>query len=198
MINSPTKHVLFIIYSFFPEVEGAKELLSENMTVVGTIMANRRHVPKEMTTPKNRAINSTIFAFSVQKVMLVSYCPVRSKVVLLLSTKHRGRSISSNESSKPEVIICYNQTKGGVDSVDQMVRRHSVKRQTRRWTMSLFYTMIDIANCNAFALFKELFPRSRNAAERMMFLVRMGENICKVAIQTRFLHGIQRPALQGV
>jgi len=160
-------------------------------------MANRRHVPKEMTRPGNRSINSTIFAFRDKKLMLASYCPVKSKVVLLLSTKHHSRSVSTERSQKPEVISFYNTTKGGVDTVDQMVRRYSVKRQTRRWTLSLFYTMIDIATLNAFALFKDLFPRSRIVKERMVFLLKMGENLCKPAIQARPLNGIKRDILIG-
>jgi len=36
-----------------------------------------------------------------------------------------------------------------VDIMDQMCARHTVQRATRRWTMAIFYGMINIAAVNA-------------------------------------------------
>lgn len=51
---------------------------------------------------------------------------------------------------KPEVIQYYNKTKGGVDTMDQMVRTYSCKRRTQRWPMVLWYNMLDVATLNAY------------------------------------------------
>ena len=59
---------------------------------------------------------------------------------------------------KPEVILYYNSTKSGVETLDRMVKMYTFKRITRRWSVALFYNMIDVSavmflryrsNCNA-------------------------------------------------
>jgi hypothetical protein len=53
----------------------------------------------------------------------------------------------------PVIIHDYNQTKFGVDIVDQCVNNYTVRRTTRRWPMVVFYNMIDIAAINAMTVF---------------------------------------------
>jgi hypothetical protein len=40
-----------------------------------------------------------------------------------------------------------------VDMLNQMCARYTVQRATRRWTMALFYGMINIAAVNAFFIY---------------------------------------------
>ena len=56
------------------------------------------------------------------------------------------------------MIHFYNQMKGGVDIVDQMVGTYTCKRQTQRWPMLLWYNVIDIATLNAYSFFKAQHP----------------------------------------
>ena len=57
---------------------------------------------------------------------------------------------------KPETVLFYNETKVGVDVVDQMVRMYSVKASSRRWPMHVFYNVIDMALLNGWILFREV------------------------------------------
>ena len=87
---------------------------------------------------------------------IVSYMTKENKALLLLTTNHvtpeippkdfKGRD---NKKNKSTINLFYNSTKGGVDVIDYMCRVYSAKRGTKRWTMSLFGTMIDIAAINA-------------------------------------------------
>jgi predicted transposase YbfD/YdcC len=78
--------------------------------------------------------------------MILSYCPKKGKSVILISTMHNQPKIDDTaENKKPEVILYYNSTKGGVDAIDKMVRSYSCKRMTRRWSLAIFYNMIDIS-----------------------------------------------------
>ena len=82
--------------------------------------------------------------------MIVSYCPKRNKVVNLLSTLHSEPKVdTSNEQRKPEVILTYNETKAGVDTMDQMTRNYSCKWKTRRWPLVGFCNMLDLSAINA-------------------------------------------------
>lgn len=72
---------------------------------------------------------------------------------MLLSTMHDKPDIDC-DTRKPCIIMDYNATKGGVDTVDQMCSWYSVSRITRRWPMSLFFRVLDIAGVNAHVLLK--------------------------------------------
>jgi hypothetical protein len=47
------------------------------------------------------------------------------------------------EKKKPEIICFYNQTKGGVDIVNQMLSNYSVARKTNRWPLNCFLESAD-------------------------------------------------------
>ena len=56
------------------------------------------------------------------------------------------------------VFRCNNQTKAGVDILDKLVRTYSCRRSTRRWTVALFFNIIDIAAVNALILWVTKHP----------------------------------------
>ena len=89
--------------------------------------------------------------------MIASYCPKKGKMITLLSTMHldKGTELPGPE-EKPEVITYYNAMKGGVDTMDQMVRWFTTKRKTRRWPMVIFYNTLDISALNAFIVWMSL------------------------------------------
>ena len=78
-----------------------------------------------------RKVNSTMFAFS-PPIMMASYCSKYNKVVLMASSMHDDK-VAEEEPHEPDIILYYNETKGGVDTVDQMVRNYSCYVTTRRW-----------------------------------------------------------------
>lgn len=92
-----------------------------------------------------------MFCFD-RELTLVSYLPKPSKMVLLLSTCHEGTSITY-PSKKPEIIEYYNNTKGGVDTFDQMCSSMSAARKTNRWPMCMFYGLINIACINSYVIY---------------------------------------------
>ena len=63
----------------------------------------------------------------------------KNKSVVLLSTLHHKWTCYEN-TGKPEIIENYYSTKGSVDCLDQLVKCHSVKRATRRW--SVFFKIL--------------------------------------------------------
>ena len=90
---------------------------------------------------------------------MVSCVLKKSKTVILLSTVFHGISIVEEDPKKrPEIIKFYNETKIGVDLVDQMIQTYTCKRQTRRWPLILFYNMLDIAAPNAYTVFRQVYP----------------------------------------
>lgn len=54
--------------------------------------------------------------------------------------------------TKPDMILFYNQTKGGVDSFDQMCSSMSTNRTTNRWPMAVFYGMLNMSFVNSYII----------------------------------------------
>ena len=50
---------------------------------------------------------------------------------------------------KAEVIMYYNSTKAGVDTLDQLIHVYSTKQITHRWSKAIFYNMVDVSALNA-------------------------------------------------
>ena len=57
----------------------------------------------------------------------------------------------------------YNETKVGVDIMDQMVKNFATRRATKRWTLALFENFLDISALNSFVIWMQLNP---NFAEK--------------------------------
>ncbi|GFO49695.1 PiggyBac transposable element-derived protein 4 [Plakobranchus ocellatus] len=81
---------------------------------------------------------------------------VKQKNVLLLSTMHNKGDIS--EGGKPDIVLAYNKTKGGVDAMDQMVHAFTTKRKSKRWPTVYFYNIIDLASIASRVVFRSKFP----------------------------------------
>lgn len=73
----------------------------------------------------------------------------------MLSSKHKNVKIKNDAKRVPETVAYYNKTKFGVDIVDQMARKYSVKAGSRRWPLQVFYNILDLAAINAWILYKE-------------------------------------------
>ena len=121
-------------------------LKSNNLTVVGTVIPNQKHLPAELTKKAGPLVGSTLFSFKDDLTMCL-WVPKQNKLVLLLSNAHQSDKIG--ESGKPEIVEIYNETKAGVDALDQKVRHYRSYHKTRGWPVVVFYNILDIAAYNA-------------------------------------------------
>ncbi|XP_050305575.1 uncharacterized protein LOC126742815 [Anthonomus grandis grandis] len=135
----------------FTSVLTANASLEQNLTVVGTIMSNRKDVLPELRPQSlKHATPGTIrFAFRDREI-LVSYIPKKKKVVTALSIQHHIMQVKND---KPEIFLYYNSTKTGVDMLGKCVRAYSCRRSTRRRPIAVFFNMIDIVAYNSYILF---------------------------------------------
>lgn len=165
--------------NFFTSVPLAEKLLEKNLTIVGTLRQNKPDIPPIMKPSKSRLIHSSEFGFNGNMTM-VSYVQKKGKAVVLLSTMHDDKAVDEDsQKKKPEVIQYYNRTKGGVDTVDQMVGTYTCKRRTRRWPMVLWYNMLDIATLNAYTNFTAEHPGYMGGVTnaRRLFIKELGKEL---------------------
>ena len=108
--------------NFLKNLELGRKLLMQNFTIVGTIRKNRKELPAEFVSTKDRKEFTTLYGFQ-KGAMIASYCPQKGKVVTLLSAMHldKGTELPGPE-KKPEVITYYNGTKSGVRGVFEKYR----------------------------------------------------------------------------
>ncbi|CAK1595330.1 unnamed protein product [Parnassius mnemosyne] len=141
--------------NWFTGYELMLHLLNEHrLTSVGTVRKNKRQIPESFIRT-DRQPNSSLFGFQ-KDITLVSYAPKKNKVVIVMSTMHHDNSIdvSTGEKQKPEMITFYNSTKAGVDVVDELSSSYNVSRNSKRWPMTLFYGVLNMAAINACIIYR--------------------------------------------
>lgn len=161
MSNSPNDVVIRLVQpiegtkrnitidNWFTSLPLALQLLEEKkLTVVGTLRRNETCIPKQFIDTKNWPINSSLFGFD-KDCTLTSYTPKKNKVVLAISTLHNDVDTTTGEKKKSDIITFYNQTKCGVDRLDQMCSLYDVARNSRHWPLTIFFNLINICGINA-------------------------------------------------
>lgn len=186
---------------YFTSVPVLEELREDRLTAVGTLNPTRRFLPKQLTDPRGRDPDTSIFAFR-NGITMVSHCPKKGKVTLLASTQHTTPSVDS-VSKKPEITLYYNSTKGGVDVVDAMVDDYMAKPPLRRWPTVVMLFMLTVAAVNGSSL-KLLKEANQGHAVRhgfrRRFMMELGIQLVLPRIQERSAHptGLNKPSLRAI
>lgn len=81
------------------------------------------------------------------------------------------------------MILDYNATKGGVDTVDQMCGTYTIKRITRRWPLVIFFSIVDMAGINAQVLFN--YNLHNTIIPRRIFLKNLSLTLMKPYLEER-------------
>lgn len=165
--------------NWFTSVNLVKKMLECKLTCVGTMKKNKREIPPQFINVKGQKEFSSQFAFD-KELTLLSYVPKKNKCIILLSSMHEGEKLLPN-STLPEIIQFYNETKGGVDMFNQMSGLYSTSRKTRRWPLCLFYGMLNTACLNAYILmrFNVTAKEGKLDDSRQIFLMNLGEELLR-------------------
>lgn len=164
--------------NFFTTFDLAKELMVNNLSILGTVNKKRKFIPQHMLPHKEREVCSPSFAHS-EDVVMCSYVPKKNKAVILISSSHYAFEIQIDNKFKPSMIVDYNHTEGGTDTMDQMLGN----RKTKRWTEALFYNCVDIAALAAFIIYKE--NNTKHVLIRRNFLNTLAIDLCNPEIERR-------------
>ena len=115
--------------NYFTSLRLAQNLLQSNTTLVGTVRGNRREIPHELRRTNSQPLHTSRFLFTEEDgVLMLSYKAKAKNTVYLLSSMHDWKAVRQDDSKKrPEAILYYNSTKGGVDNADEMLRSYSTK-----------------------------------------------------------------------
>lgn len=171
--------------NFFTDLNLAEELLKRKLSIVGTVRRNKRFLPPSFQSKKDLPFMESKFLFR-EGITLVSFQGKCNKNTVLLSTMHHDTSVDE-ESGKPEIILSYNKTKGGVDAMDQMAHSFTVKRKTKRWPLVIFFDMVDLAGIAGRVVWSQAFPTNRFAHRdnRQLFLIQVAKELVFEQVKRR-------------
>ena len=183
---------------YFTSVDLFEELFyNNNLTAVGTVMSNRRHLPLPLLPKQARGceFGSSLFVFK-DNLTMVSLHPKQSTFALLLSSLHHNSNIV--ESGKPEIVEFYNKTKGGVDALDQKVRHYTTYEKMYHWPLAVFYNIFDISAYNAYILFNIRSPVQgidNFSLARFKFVCSLGRQLLKrnMLLRAHYPNGLNLP-----
>ena len=159
--------------NFFTSFALTRELRNRNLGHIGTVRKNRRELPREFTEKKSEA-GSSLFGFN-EDATLVSFAPKKNKRVVLISSEHSNADIDVT-TGKPQIILAYNKSKGGVDHLDQMCGAYTTRKRTNRWPKCVFQHMVDVTAFNSFVLWSE--ATNTHGSKRRQFLKMLGAALC--------------------
>lgn len=144
--------------NFFTSIKLAKELKHRKTSIVGTMNRVRRELPASAKDLSGELFLTRVFKH--EDITLTVYKCKPTKNVLILSSLHPTVAIASDAKKKPETIEYYNNTKYGVDVLDEMAKKYTVKAGSRRWPVQVFYNCLDLAAINAWILYREVTGKS--------------------------------------
>ncbi|GFR75086.1 PiggyBac transposable element-derived protein 4 [Elysia marginata] len=157
--------------NFFTDMALSTHLLANNMTLLETVRKNKRFFTNKFQSGEGLKKGDAIFGFQKKHtIVLVAYKSNKKKHVVIMSTMHHDDSFDI-ECRKPEMVMSYNATKGGVDTMDQMCHALTTKRKTNRWPMLLFYNLLDLASIASLVVWRKLNPNDKVSGEddRVLF-----------------------------
>ncbi|XP_060803393.1 piggyBac transposable element-derived protein 4-like [Amyelois transitella] len=167
--------------NWFSSIELVNVLKEKHLSFVGTLKKNKREIPPEFKPSRARATGSSIFGFT-KDITLSSYVPKKNKAVVMVSSMHHTASVDES-TKKPENILYYNQTKIGVDLLDQRCSNYSTARRTRRWPLAIFYRMLDISVSNAYVI--NCSNQAQKTESRFKFIKKLAEQLTKPHMERR-------------
>lgn len=173
----------------FSSVEICEELASRSLTYVGALKKNRWEIPKEFLAKKGRPVGTSLYGF-LNNTTLLSYVPIENKTILLISTKHHYKS-ENPDTKIPDIKSFYDRTKTGVQILEERILNNTCGRRARRWSMAIFYRLLDISCVNAQILHQ--MYKSTEAITTFNFLKKIAKSLVQQELERRVTkHGLRR------
>ncbi|XP_035780814.1 piggyBac transposable element-derived protein 3-like [Anopheles albimanus] len=165
------KHKTVTLGRSFVSLETLKRLYRSRTMAIGEIPKSYPDIPKAFGTSKGRNEGSTLLAYH-EMVTLMSHLPKRHDPLVLIYTctgdeddgEQNGEMDEDTESraesrnrqllktGEPRLVYRYNETKNAVKLIQQMCMMYDTTRSTRRWQLTIFFTLMNLSAINAWCL----------------------------------------------
>lgn len=202
--NSPTDVVMrlaepiyqssrcIIVDNWFTSYTLLEKLAEKKLSLIGTVRKNKTFLPKSFLKESEFSEERrAIFGFN-QLATLTVYYGKNKKIVPLMSSlpDHNNDYVSHSKDGKPIIILDYNKYKGGVDAVDRLKVNYSVARTSSRWTLTLFWSVLNIAGINSHILLR---LGKNEQISRKQFLMSLSRSFVYDLARLRMAETVQLP-----
>lgn len=143
---------------YYTSVPLANKLLKRKCYLTGTIQRNKKFLPTEVSTPNfgadeyvaYRMNNLLALAWKDKRVVTMLSSNDISKMKTVSRTVKHGIRI---EIKKPQVILNYNKSMGGIDLADQYGSTYCFMRKSMKWWRKLFFWGLEACSINSYILY---------------------------------------------
>ena len=141
--------------NFYTSPELLEILIKHKTDTYGTVRSNRKNLPTNFAREKLK--RGDVRAW--QKGKMVALRWKDKKDVCVMSTVHNSstsvvKTKGGKEVTKPNIVLDYNNTMGGVDKADQELTYYPVMRkQQKRYYKKIFRHLLEQCMWNAYVLF---------------------------------------------
>lgn len=164
----------------FSSIQLMEILYSKNLTYLGSLKRKYREIPLEFQPNKRRELGSSLYGFT-KDYTIVSYVPEINKAEIVISSSHHEPS-TDEATNKPTMIVDYINRRAGFKELAQQCSLYSCSRRTGRWSMAIFYRILDLAGVNAYVLYQGcLGPKLK----RRDFLLSLARNLILPSLKDR-------------
>lgn len=168
--------------NFYTSPELADILISQHTDVYGTVKLNRKEIPNELKKKelkKRKMKKGDIVGFQRGKVTVMAWKD--KKTVSLLSTIHTVKMVEIEKRGekiiRPECVVAYNDTMGGVDKVDQHLVDYSTPRKRgKKYYKKIFFHLLDLALWNSYILYNKSGGTLSNLLYRLSVVEKIMES----------------------
>lgn len=145
--------------NFYSSPELADILLLHQTDMYGTVRLSRKDLPPKMRKQELKKLKmkpGDIVGYQRGKLTVMAWKD--KKIVSLLSTLHTTKMVDVEQrlgvKKRPESVIAYNDTMGGVDRVDQHLASYSTPRKRgKKYYKKIFLHLLDLALWNSFVIY---------------------------------------------
>lgn len=144
--------------NWYTSIELAESLNDRQTHLVGTLRANRKSNPKDVTQKKLKR-GEVVSMRSFSNILVLKWKDKRD--LYMLSTKHNSEMISIDHRGKciekPKVVIDYNLGKSPIDLSDQLSSYSNPLRRSIKWYRKVVLdTLLNIGVVNSLVLFNKV------------------------------------------
>ena len=132
-----------------------RRLSEKKISLHGTLCQNKQEI-LTLAKQKKQLYDTKVYkTVNTYSATLTNYrCKSSKNVFILVACMEMSMSILDNNKKKSDTVVSYNETKGTVDTYEQMLRLYNTKSESRTWQMYVFYNIVDMALINSHIVYK--------------------------------------------
>lgn len=140
---------IIIMDSWYTSIPLIEKLKNENhLFSIAALKPTDESIPVQFLS-KSRKINSLMTGFMDNGITITSYVNTESKAVNVLTNDPRYYKKVAAAAYHTSAVATYEKNQSIVEVIDILMHYYTTMQNTNDWTLSLFFTLLNIASVNA-------------------------------------------------